>query len=138
MRIAAVLFALIACGTEPAAPTPAPAPAKAAPAKAKPAPAPAPEAAAAPAGEPDAAAGAKVYGQYCVACHQADGSGMNGMLAANFKEEGRLDKSDEELLTSIRDGFQGKVGMMPPWKGTLTPQQMVDVLAHVRATYGEK
>lgn len=138
MRFAPVLFALLACGGEPPPPPPAPAPAKAAPAPAKPAPTPAPAADAEPAGEPNAADGAKVYGQYCVACHQADGSGMNGMLAANFKEEGRLDKSDEELLTSIRDGFQGKVGMMPPWKGTLTPQQMVDVLAHVRATYGTK
>ncbi len=127
----ALTLLLVACGgaeTPPPAPAPAPA---AAPAPEKPAPSPAE-----PTGPANLESGAKVYETYCKACHQEDGSGMNGMLAANFKEEGRLDKSDEELLTSIRDGFKGKVGQMPPWGATLTPQEMVDVLAHVRKTYG--
>lgn len=133
---------LAACGSKPTADA-----ADAAPAAPIAAPAPAPaeavaEPEAAPAaptevGPADAAAGAVVYTTYCQACHQADGSGMNGMLAANFRKDGRLDKTDEQLLTSIGDGFTGKVGTMPPWKGTLTDQDMVNVLAHVRKTYGE-
>ena len=133
-----LLLALaIGCGSEPAAPAPAPAPAAA--------PAPAPEPAKAepakkaePAGPANAENGKVVYDTYCKACHQDDGTGMNGMLAANFNEEGRLDKSDEELLKSIRDGYKGQVGLMPPWGETLTEQEMVDVLAHVRASYGKK
>lgn len=95
------------------------------------------EAAPVAAGPGDASAGAEVYTTYCAACHQADGTGMGGMLAADFTSGGRLDKSDAELLGSIRDGFKGKVGQMPPWKGTLDEQQMADVLAYVRASYGE-
>jgi len=132
-----LLFAFaVGCGSEAAPPAPAPAPA------AEPAPAPEPAKAeptkAEPAGPANVENGKVVYDTYCKACHQEDGTGMNGMLAANFNEEGRLDKSDEELLVSIRDGFQGKVGLMPPWGATLTAQEMVDVLAHVRATYGKK
>ena len=85
----------------------------------------------------DAEAGATVYATYCVACHQADGTGMGGMLGANFKgDPTRLAKSDAELLTAIRDGYQGKVGVMPPQKGVLTEQQMADVLAYIRKQFG--
>jgi caa(3)-type oxidase subunit IV len=85
----------------------------------------------------DAVAGATVYTTYCVACHQADGKGMDGKLAANFVDDPtRLSKSDEELLASIRDGTTGTIGTMPPWGAALSAQQRVDVLAYVRATYG--
>ncbi len=142
-RLAVLCLMLAACGGAVEAPEPAPAPealAEAAPApapEAAPAAAPAEEAEAAATGPADLAKGKATYEKVCQACHQADGSGMNSMLAANFKDPGRLDKTDAELLTSIRDGFQGKIGMMPPWKGTLSEQDMVDVLGHIRATYGE-
>ncbi|MCP4804302.1 MAG: cytochrome c [Proteobacteria bacterium] len=136
-----LLFSILACGgetpeAEPAAPAAAPAPA------AEPAPEPEPEpepAAEAPAAKPgDAEAGKVVYDQYCVACHQADGTGMNGMLAASFvTDKDRLAKSDDELLTSIRDGMTGSIGMMPPWGTTLDQKQMEDSLAYIRATFGE-
>ncbi len=128
---------LVACGGEstpdvaaPAADAPAKAP-EAAPA--------APEAEPLAAVEPgDAEAGAVIYKTYCEACHQADGTGMGGMLAANFTEKGRLDKTDDQLRTSIRDGFQGEKAIMPPWKGTLTDQDMANALAHIRKTYQGK
>jgi cytochrome c oxidase cbb3-type subunit 2 len=83
--------------------------------------------------------GAATYTKFCVACHQADGSGMNGMLAANLKKTPeRLDKPDEELLASIRDGMRGSVGVMPPWKASLSEEEMASVLAYMRATYGKK
>ena len=129
------LFALTACGETPA---PAPAPAPAPEAAPEPTPEPAAEAPAddTPVTAGDVEAGAKVYATYCTACHQADGSGMNGMLAANFvKDAERLAQPDEVLLAVIRDGKTGKVGVMPPWGATLKAQEMVDVLAYVRATF---
>jgi mono/diheme cytochrome c family protein len=133
-------FAMLLTLTAACAGDPAPAPAAAPPAPA-PAPAPVPPAtpasASSAAAAGDAEAGKAVYTQYCVPCHQADGSGMNGMLAANFKaDKSRLAKSDDELLKSIREGYQGKVGQMPPWGSTLNDQQMRDVLGYVRATFG--
>ncbi len=75
------------------------------------------------------------YEQYCIGCHQADGTGMNGMLAADLTDEKRMSKSNEELLNSIRDGYVGKVGQMPPWKGTLTEKQMKDTLQYIRDSF---
>ena len=87
----------------------------------------------------DAARGARAYGVYCVGCHQADGRGNGGTLAANFVEDTtRMARSDEDLLHSIRDGKTGTIGTMPAWKSALNEQQMVDALAYVRATFGAR
>ncbi len=80
--------------------------------------------------------GKAVFEQYCQSCHGADGKGNNG-LGANFVEDkSRLAKSNEELLKSIREGKQGKVGTMPAQKGVLTDQQMKDALSYIRKTWG--
>lgn len=87
----------------------------------------------------DPTRGATVYATYCQACHQADGKGMDGKLAANFVDDkSRLAKTDEELKHSITNGFKGNIGQMPAWGATLKEQQVVDVIAHLRATYGAK
>ena len=80
----------------------------------------------------NAIAGSAIYSQYCSACHQPDGKGLNSMLAADLTKPERLNKSNEELLGSISKGVQGKIGFMPGWGGTLTEQQMKDVLQYVR------
>ncbi len=133
-----LLAALTACGGSSAPdtpPEPAPAADPAPPPAADPAPAAAPSGEAA-AGDSDA--GKKVYDTYCKACHQEDGTGMNGMLAANFKEDpARLDQPDEVLLDVIANGKTGTVGMMLPWGTTLSDQEMVDVLAYVKASFAQ-
>ena len=80
----------------------------------------------------NAIAGSTIYSQYCSACHQPDGKGLNSMLAADLTKPERLNKSNEELLDSISKGVQGKIGFMPGWGGTLTEQQMKDVLQYIR------
>ncbi len=89
-------------------------------------------------GEPgDAAKGKATYEKVCTACHQADGSGSGGMLAANFKtDKTRLAKPDSVLFASIKNGVQGKVGVMPAQAGALSDQEIKDVLAYVRASFG--
>ncbi|MCB9738695.1 MAG: cytochrome c [Deltaproteobacteria bacterium] len=89
-------------------------------------------------GEPgDAAKGKATYEKVCTPCHQADGSGSGGMLAANFKtDKSRLAKPDSALFKSIKDGVQGKIGVMPAQAGSLSDQEIKDVLAYVRATFG--
>jgi len=83
----------------------------------------------------DAMYGRVVYEDYCTGCHQADGTGMNGMLGANFTDEGRMKKTNDELLESIKSGFKGKNGVMPPWEGTLSDKQMKDVLQYIREAF---
>lgn len=85
----------------------------------------------------DPARGAKIYGTYCVGCHGEDGRANGGKTAANFVDDKtRLAKTDLELLTSISEGKTGAIGVMPPWKGALSPQQRADALAYLRATFG--
>ena len=39
------------------------------------------------------------------------------------------------LLKSIKSGFKGKNGVMPPWEGTLSDKQMKDVLQYIRDAF---
>lgn len=139
MRLSLLLSLVLLAACSSSEETPAPAePAKVESAKvevaATPAPAAAPAAAAAPAG--DVEAGKTVYNTYCMACHQADGKGMGGALAANFVEDkARLAKSDAELLKSIAEGIPGTT--MISWKAQLNEKQRTDALAYIRATYGQ-
>jgi len=80
-------------------------------------------------------AGERIYKQYCVACHQADGKGFEGKLAADFTNPERMKKTDEELLKSIREGTKGEAGAMPPWGGTLTEEEMKNVLYYIRTNF---
>ena len=130
-----LLHALFATACSDEAPAPAPAPE--APAPVAPAPVAAAPVEAAPAAAGADLPGKAVYNQYCVACHQADGKGMNGTLAGNFVDDKtRLAKPDEELLKSIAEGKLGTIGQMPAWGTTLSEDQRKDVLAYIRATYG--
>ncbi|GEM_PF-1628858 len=83
----------------------------------------------------DAAAGEAVYQGSCIACHQADGAGMGGVLAADFtKDASRLAKSDEELYKSVTEGVPGTT--MVAWTA-LSDQQRADAVAYIRATFGD-
>ena len=83
------------------------------------------------------AAGRLVYMTYCIACHQLDGTGMNGRLAADFvNDPTRLVKSDEILLASIAKGVPGT--SMPAWGATVEPSRRKSVLAFIRAEFGKK
>ena len=50
---------------------------------------------------------------------------------ANLTSEDVRQDSDEELLGIIRNGKPGTA--MPPWKASLSEQQILDVLAYVRS-----
>ena len=115
--------------TASAAPASSPPPARATPT---------PAAASAPAG--NAAAGGRIYAATCVACHGPAGTGaipgVPDLTAAN----GRLTKSDAVLLRNMINGFQSPGSPMPmPAKGgnaSLSDQDMVNVLAYIRRTFG--
>ena len=144
IRLMLTLFAgsvlFLGCGgAEPAAPESAPAEPAAEPAAAEPAAA--GDAAAAPAAKADLPgdpkAGEKIYKANCMACHQADGTGMGGALAADFiKDTARLAKSNDELLKSIAEGVPGTT--MIAWGAILDEQKRKDVLSYIRVTYGAK
>ena len=85
----------------------------------------------------DPVAGEVVYKRICVACHQLDGSGLNGMLAADFvKDKSRLAKPNEVLINSIREGIIADGKVMPPQKDVLSDQEIKDAISYIRKTFG--
>ncbi len=86
----------------------------------------------------DAASGAKVYKRYCRGCHGVDGRGGAHTFMPhihNLTKKGYIDlKPDEVLADIIEEGGEpfGMSSYMPAWKGTLSDEQIDDVIAHIR------
>ncbi len=89
------------------------------------------------------AAGQKIYGENCSACHGANGAGMPGMfppLAGNSMVAGSPDK----VIAAVKNGLTGATtvngktynGSMPAWKGKLTDAQIADVITYIRSSWG--
>lgn len=89
----------------------------------------------------DMAAGRALYQQYCSTCHGPQGKG-DGPAATTMTPkprdhtDGRYMNalSDAHLTTVIREGGAAvqRSPLMPPWKGTLSPQQIVDIVTYLR------
>jgi mono/diheme cytochrome c family protein len=89
----------------------------------------------------DVNAGRAFYQQYCSMCHGPQGKG-NGPAAAamNPKPRDHTDGrymntlSDAHLATVISEGGAAvqRSPLMPSWKGTLSPQQIADVITYLR------
>ena len=86
----------------------------------------------------DAAHGAALYKRFCRGCHGEDGRGGAHTFMPHI---GNLTKKD--YIEFIPDGFLftviaeggvavGKSGYMPAWRGTLSEQDIKDVIAFVR------
>lgn len=90
-----------------------------------------------PAGDPRS--GKARYEQYCVVCHGARGLGNGPMAKATNPPAARLtspevrNKSDRELLDVIADG---KGTGMPAWRGILSDQDLLDMVAYLRSLGG--
>jgi len=91
------------------------------------------------------AAGKPVYAANCAGCHGAAGAGQPGVfppLANNPYVTG----DPKALIHTLNYGLNGAIkvgsasytGMMPAWKGNLTPQQIADVATFIRASWGNK
>ena len=89
--------------------------------------------------------GKLVYAQQCLACHQADGGGVQNMNPTLIKTKWVLgDKS--KLILIVLNGLKGGEieidgdkfhNVMAPHKD-LSDQQIADVLTYVRNSFGNK
>ena len=81
--------------------------------------------------------GSKIYRAHCASCHQADGRGLGGKVAANFVDDPtRLAKSDEVLLESIAHGVPNTA--MIGFEGRLDAEERKAVLGYVRDSFSKK
>jgi len=104
----------------------------------------------APAAKPKVVTGAvmangkKIYGQYCLACHMADGAGvpnMNPPLTKTSYVLGDKTRLINVILNGLSTGeeIDGETytNIMPP-HNFLTDQEIADVLSFVRNSFGNK
>lgn len=74
--------------------------------------------------------GAKLYNRQCVDCHGAQGNGMMPGMPNFLRGEGLM-KSDAALVQTLERGS----GVMPAFRGLLTTQDMLDVIAYLRTMH---
>lgn len=86
--------------------------------------------------------GKTVYGQYCVACHQADGNGVAGAFPPLTQTEW-VQGEKEKLIALVLNGMQGPItvkgqeynNVMPP-HNFLTDEDIAATLTYVRQAFG--
>ncbi len=90
----------------------------------------------------DSTNGRAVYDTTCVACHGDDGRGAFEGVPDLTRSDGRLLKSDDELFTNVREGFQSPGSMMGmPANGgnpSLSEQDVRDVIMFLREDFGDE
>jgi mono/diheme cytochrome c family protein len=95
-----------------------------------------------------AAQGARVYNQFCVACHMGDG---NGNASSGFPplvgSEWVLEKDPSRIIRIVLNGLGGPItvkgkeygqAQMLPWRDALNDQDVAAVLTYVRNAWGNK
>jgi len=88
-------------------------------------------------------AGAAVYAQSCVACHQADGGGVQDLNAPLIKTSYVLGNKTR-LINVLLKGLKGveingeKYSNVMPSHSFLNDKQIADVLTYVRNSFGNK
>ena len=86
----------------------------------------------------DAGRGAKMYKRYCRGCHGADGRGGAHTFMPhieNLTKKGYIELlPDSFLFQVIAEGGPavGKSSYMPAWEGTLSEQDIKDVVVYIR------
>lgn len=87
----------------------------------------------------DANVGKRLYKRYCRGCHGEDGQG-DGLVfmphVDNLTRKGYVDLlPDTYLYTAIAKGGVGigKSTYMPAWEETLSREQIIDIIAHLRS-----
>jgi cytochrome c oxidase cbb3-type subunit III len=84
----------------------------------------------------DAAAGAKIFADNCVACHGERGQGNPELGAPNLSDKIWLYGSDE--ATIIETITNGRAGVMPAWEGRLDPATIKAMAVYVHSLGGGK
>ncbi len=80
-------------------------------------------------------AGKQVYQTLCLACHQEDGRGRERLAPSLIGSPIALGPATVTVRVLLQ-GKEGAVGLMPPLGGTLTNDQIADVLTYVRREWG--
>lgn len=85
--------------------------------------------------------GENIYKNNCMACHGSDGKGGFSGVPDFTAENGRLSKSDSELLSNIINGFKSKGSLMPmPPRGgnsQLSDEKLMTTLKYIKHKFAD-
>ena len=80
-------------------------------------------------------AGRTVFANLCVACHQSDGRGRDG-VAPTLVGSDLAPAASGVTARIVLNGKEGSVGLMPPLGQSLSDDQIAEVLTYVRRQWG--
>jgi mono/diheme cytochrome c family protein len=81
--------------------------------------------------------GEAVYKSLCLACHQANGEGLE-KLGAPLTGSPFVNGPGHVAIRILLNGKEGPVGLMPPLGTTLSDDQIAGVLTYVRRSWGNQ
>jgi mono/diheme cytochrome c family protein len=86
--------------------------------------------------------GQRIYRAYCLSCHQADGSGIASMYPP-LQQTDWVEGDEGRLIRLVLNGLAGPIVVkgeeynnIMPAHGTLSDDQIADVLTYVRQNFG--
>jgi len=80
----------------------------------------------------DAANGGALFTSNCATCHGADGKGTTSGVDLHAPAK---NDSEEEIVSTILNGRSGTA--MQPWASTFSDQQIADLYAHIKTSFGQ-
>jgi mono/diheme cytochrome c family protein len=81
-------------------------------------------------------AGAEIYKNICLGCHQDDGRGKD-KLGANLVDSAFVNAADPTATIRVMvGGKEGPIGLMPPLGASLTDEQIAAALTYIRRAWG--
>jgi mono/diheme cytochrome c family protein len=81
-------------------------------------------------------AGAELYKNICLGCHQEDGKGKD-KVGGNLVDSQFVNAPNPEAMIRILlAGKEGKIGLMPPLGPALTDEQIASALTYIRRSWG--
>jgi mono/diheme cytochrome c family protein len=81
-------------------------------------------------------AGAELYKNLCIACHQADGRGREKMAPSLVGSRFVVAQDAGNVARIVIGGMEGAIGLMPPMASSLSDTQIAAVLTYVRREWG--
>jgi mono/diheme cytochrome c family protein len=81
-------------------------------------------------------AGADLYKNICIGCHQPDGRGKEKIAPPLVESRYAIGPDSTQAMRILLAGKEGPVGLMPPLGGALNDEQIASVLTYIRREWG--
>jgi mono/diheme cytochrome c family protein len=90
--------------------------------------------------------GQRTFVMACLPCHQGQGEGIPGQFPPLAGSEWVVQEDPGHIIRIILNGLQGPItvagqqynNVMPPWRDTLSDEQIAAVVTHIRNQWGNR